>query len=187
MDNFNNRSVASSMFFFQLNRGLLVLAGEIKLNHINTYYAKTHTNKSDTFFQWKTYEIQCGTMSNIFLVINWYPRILVVVLRVSSSFCEKGWTRYSPSESCVKFFHAKISYNSAESECKIKHGGKLVTAETQTKNFFLKGILASESKFKLQYANHIYVCDTNVYDANVHFHESREHEYTLRKRCSFPY
>ena len=46
-----------------------------------------------------------------------------------------------------------------------------MTAETQTKNFFLKGILASESKFKVQYANHIHVCDINVYDANVHFHD----------------
>ena len=50
MDNFNNRSEASSMFFFQLNRGLLVLAGEIKLNHIKTHIMLKPTPTNPTPF-----------------------------------------------------------------------------------------------------------------------------------------
>ena len=37
MDNFNNRSEASGLFLFPLNRGLLVFVGELKLNHIKTH------------------------------------------------------------------------------------------------------------------------------------------------------
>ena len=46
----------------------------------------------------------------------------------------------------MKFFEAKIDFNAAEWDCRSKYKGWLATAETETKNTFLKGVLGEAGR-----------------------------------------
>ena len=81
----------------------------------------------------------------IFLILTKHNNLILVPY--VAGFCETGWIRYSPDETCLKFIEdAKLTYSGAESECKTKYGGVIATVETETKNYFVRGILAQVGK-----------------------------------------
>ena len=81
----------------------------------------------------------------IFLILNKHNDMILVPY--VAGFCETGWIRYSPDETCLKFIEdARLTYGGAESECKTKYGGVIATVETETKNYFVRGILGQVGK-----------------------------------------